>query len=146
MTKSKGRPKKGRLADMTSQPPGENCYEPPPDDECEEFAATIDLAPNVRMGTRLVYLRGTSQLVYFAVWQAIKLDGRWERVARVDCHHGTIHRHDFTRSGRNQVTVLAAIPVASGSSELLDRWCTQVESIMQNEWEANVRRWRDDRE
>ncbi|MBX7265838.1 hypothetical protein KIF24_07205 [Micromonospora sp. Llam7] len=146
MAKSKGRPQKGRLADMTIRPAGDDCYEPPPDEDCEEFPTVIDLAPNVRMGVRTTYLRGTSRMVYFAIWQAIKVDGKWENVARVDCHHGTIHRHDFTRQGDNHVVVLDVIPVAGGASEVLDSWCTQVELIMQNEWEDNLRRWRGDRE
>ncbi|MEU1585689.1 hypothetical protein [Micromonospora sp. NPDC005710] len=131
---------------MTIQPAEDECYEPPPDEECDEFSSTLDLAANVRMGTRQMYMRGTSELVYFAVWQSHKIDGRWEKVVRVDCHHGTVHRHDFARSGDNEMAVLDVIPVKGGTSEFLGSWCTRIELVMQNEWEANLRRWHGDKE
>lgn len=95
------------------------------------------------MGFRQVYRKGTGEMVYFAIWQAIRHDDEWHPVARIDCSHATVHRHQFTRSGDNHRVVLAEIPMDHGQ-ELVDRWYEPAEIIMQNEWEDNIRRWHGD--
>jgi hypothetical protein len=145
MAKRPGRPRKGKLADMGVYPPDEECYEPPPYEDCEEFQTTIDLAPGHRLGTRQVYRAGTAELVYFAIWQSVLVDGRWQSVARIDCSHSTVHRHQFTRDGGNHRTDLERIPVDHGV-DVVDRWYGPAEAMLQNEWEDNYRRWHGDSE
>ncbi|MDQ7903317.1 hypothetical protein RB614_02125 [Phytohabitans sp. ZYX-F-186] len=123
----------------------DDCYQPPPDHECEEFQHHIDLAPGHRMGFRQVYRRGTSQMVYFAIWQAVRQDEEWHPVARIDCSHGTVHRHQFTQLGENHRIVLVEIPVERGR-EVVDRWYEPAEAMMQNDWVDNIRRWHGDQE
>jgi hypothetical protein len=134
-----------RLADLTIYPPAELCYEPPPHEECEEFPNSYDLALGHRLGSRQIYLRGSSDLVYFSVWQSTKVDGQWVAVARIDCSHGTVHRHQFAADGGNRVTVLATIP-NDHSFEFIDHWHPRAARIMEDEWEANYWRWHGDRE
>lgn len=142
MGKKRGRPKKGELVDMGVYPAGD-CYEPPPFEDCEEFSDSFDLAVGHRLGVRQVYIRGTSQLVYFAIWQSVDLDGKWHSVARIDCSEGTVHRHQFTRAGENRRTVLEVIPADHGQ-EVVDRWYSPAEAMLQNDWEDNYRRWHGD--
>jgi hypothetical protein len=140
LTKRPGRPKRGRLADMTIYPATPDaCFVPPPSEACDEFQYSFDLAVGHRYGVRQVFRRGTTVVVYMAVWQATRVDGVWRQVTRLDSSHGYIHRHYFTAAGDEKVERIEDI-VAIHADDVLDRWVSRAEDIMQNEWQANLRR------
>ncbi|MBN9745767.1 hypothetical protein DMP23_32595 [Amycolatopsis sp. A1MSW2902] len=81
-------------------------------------------------------------MVWFCLEQTISIDGAKYKVVRVDTEHGTVHVHKFTKSDQTGTRkTLQTIPreghdvVDTHFSEWLDR--------LLNEWEANVRRFRD---
>lgn len=145
MTKSKGRPKKRRLADMSASPPPDrpDRYERPPLEDCEEYKQTFDLAVGHKMGLRQRFLRGRNELVDFAVWQKTFDGGAWHDVVRIDCAHGEVHVHRYTRAGEEHRQVLEVIP-PDGGPPVIDRWFTRAEGMMQNGWYENVGRWNGD--
>jgi hypothetical protein len=141
MGRSRGRSDVHRLADMAIYP-RDDCYEPPPRGQIECLPASIDLDEGHRLGMTRYYRRGTSVLVYFGINQSVRLDegDGWRDVARIDCSHQQVHRHQFTRSGLNQTEVLEAITSQHGE-EIINRWYGRAMHIMLEEWPDNLRRW-----
>src|SRR5574342_591218 len=101
MSKRPGRPRRGELADLGIYP-GDDCYDPPPKTDCDVIPMSIDLDDGHRLGITRYYRRGTSVLTYFGVHQSVLVDETWFPVARIDCSHGMVHRHQFTRNGSNR--------------------------------------------
>lgn len=142
----KGRPHKGELVDMTVYPDEARCQEPSFRHPVETFEAEIFLAAGHKAGVVDHYRAGTTQMVAFAVWQSIAADGEgWDPVFRIDSWHGTVHRHDYTKSGSNHITILADIPI-DHPEKVIAVWRGHAESVIMTEWEENVRRWRGDTE
>ena len=132
MAKTRGRPRRGQLVDMTIQPTQPDCFEPPPPEDCEEIPYFIHADAGHLVGVRQVFRRGTSVVVYFAVWQSILVGGQWREVCRIDSAHGNVHRHDFTvgRDGKNvDSRVILEEITAQHAEEILDRWIKTAEEF-----------------
>jgi hypothetical protein len=99
----------------------------------------IDITDSVGLYVRKEY-DAQWQLVDFALCQQIRLGGVWEDVMRVDCEHGTVHVHRFTRRGEEHREDLFGI----SSQGDVDRGWEIAETLINPEvWEPNERRWRD---
>lgn len=143
MGKSKGRRQERRLVDMATIPKD---YKPPPVPPAVElnFKAEITETDELRI-RQVVY---TEKIVDFAIMQL-----HWEgqchhQVARIDCCHSMIHRHQFTRDGHDLYDRLQikAIPADGGTRwNIVDAGYHEVLALMYDEWEDNLRRWRDGR-
>ncbi len=143
MGKSRGRPKRGALADMTIHPQREPQYEEPPLDQCElvEGGIVLQLHHELRWN---FYLLDDGKMVRFAIMQVAWRDSQWVQIGRIDTVHGTVHRHDLHRSRPNDEqgtkVVLATIPATNGW-EVVDRCWQQSLTEMQDGWKERLRRW-----
>lgn len=145
MSKRRKSPRSNRRRNVPANKPPRRGYVTPPMPDDEEFQYNLDLAAGNRLGVRQVFRRGTTDLVEMCVWQSIRVDGKWEEVSRIDCAHGHVHRHYFTRTGDSKIVPLEDLTQLH-AKEALDRWVSRAEDIMKEEWEANVRRWNGDAE
>lgn len=144
MGKEKGRPKRGRLADM-AEAPEEERYHPPPLNACEEFTIPIRL-PQGGGELRVRFATYQNLVVDFAVVQIVRIDGKWEVVAKIDCDRGVIHRHQYARDTGEDLwdhRPLYVVPTEQ-SWQVVDRWYEKAVDMMEDEWEDNLRRWNGD--
>jgi hypothetical protein len=77
--------------------------------------------------------------------QETRTDSGWARVARIDCCGGTIHRHQFIIGSEVDIydhRPIMEIPAQDGW-EAVDKGYDSASDVMFNEWEDNLRRWRD---
>lgn len=142
MGRTRGRPKRGSLVDMGIYP-NDECYQPPPAGDCESVPLpAIDLDEGHRIGFTRYYRKGTAVLIYFGINQSVRVGETddWSDVARIDCSHGTVHRHQFTQSGLNRQEVLEDLTVQRGE-QTINRWYERASRIMLEEWQENLRRW-----
>lgn len=143
MTRFRGRQPRSRLVDMGIYPQDEDCHEPPPEEDTEKVVYRLQLPEGHRAGVVQTFRVGSPVLVHFSLFQALKVEGVWQPIMRIDSWHGTIHRHDFTPDGINRVTILERLQ-QERRSRSIERWRDQAEDLMMTEWEENVRRWRGD--
>jgi hypothetical protein len=135
--------RRSRLADMATVP---KQYKPPPSPPAIEMNSPMEITDTDTLKIRRVMYH--EKIVDFAIMQFTLEGDDWHQVARIDCCHSMIHRHQFTRDGRDLYDHLEikAIPADGG-----DRWNVvhagyfDAYAIMFEEWEDNVRRWRDGR-
>lgn len=127
-----------------SPPPEPEVYKPPPEAACDPLVYPFEITETDRILTRLWFYKGKT--VDFAICQHAKHEGQWMDVARIDCCGGIIHRHQYNQVGED---VYDHRPI-----QVIDRataWNTlgpaadNAYDVMFNEWEANLRRWRDGR-
>jgi hypothetical protein len=140
MGKSKGRQTEKRLVDMSTPPPPDPVYEPPED--AEEYAFAYELPrQDTKLWIRVLDYRG--RCVYFAIMQLLLVDGRWREVARIDCHHGYIHRHQLNRAGEDlwDGRRICDIPAGDGGQKVVDAMYHKCMLIMHDECDENIRRW-----
>lgn len=73
-------------------------------------------------------------------------DGAKTKIARIDCCHGTIHRHQYDQNGQDVYDgrVILVIPPDDGWA-IVDSGYDEAYDVMLNEWDANLRRWRGER-
>ncbi|MEV0006068.1 hypothetical protein AB0H28_27815 [Micromonospora sp. NPDC050980] len=84
---------------MSTQPE-EEVYRRPTCPPAEEELIDADLAEGHRIIMRPRWYKG--RIVDFALQQLTQReDGEWAEVARIDCCHSTIHRHQFTFDGKD---------------------------------------------
>ncbi|MDG6102342.1 hypothetical protein Daura_43555 [Dactylosporangium aurantiacum] len=144
MGKTKGRPRKNDLVDM-SIIPEQRTYSPPPPEACEETTVPIRLPePGHELRVRCAMYRG--QVVDFAIIQIARVDGDWVNVAKIDCDRGVVHRHQYERDTGVDLwdhRPLCEIPPDHGW-EVVDRWYDEALQMMEDEWEDNLRRWNGD--
>jgi hypothetical protein len=130
---------KGRLADMASKPePAE--YRPPPTSAGDVLEWPIILSPtDVLLVRQHVYRKKT---VDFAFMQ-LHHDGEQHEVARIDCCHGVVHRHQFNRDGVDVMDrrPIQVIPPASGH-DTVNALFDVCYGRMMEEYEENLRRWK----
>lgn len=130
-----------RLADMGTEPVPESPYVPPPAAACSEDVFPVMITEADRFHVRLRSYRG--KIVDFAITQLTTVDGVGEvTVARIDCCHGSVHRHQFNREGDDiyDHRVIRAIPLKGW--DVVDEAYTEAYETMFNEWDENLRRWR----
>ena len=142
MGKTRGN-RQGRLADMTITPPH---YKPPPVPPAVETTFPVELTETDEFRIRQVMW--SRRIVDFAIVQLYREEDALNQVAKIDCCHSKIHRHQYTRDGGDLYDHLEikAIPADGG-----DRWSIvhagyyDALGLMQEEWEDNRRRWQDGR-
>ncbi|MFC1418562.1 DUF7718 family protein [Streptacidiphilus cavernicola] len=121
-------------------------YKPPPIPPAIETNFPIDLTDTDILKVRQVEYR--KWVVDFAIMQLTMEAGEWVHVARIDCCHGMIHRHQFAQNGRDLDGRLEikAIPADDDNRwEIVQDGFYKAIGTMQEEWEDNLRRWRDGR-
>ncbi|MFC8438018.1 hypothetical protein ACFUJT_07450 [Streptomyces griseoincarnatus] len=125
---------------MAAQPE-EAPYEPPSVPPAEEATWDIMIAPGEELRVRSRTLRG--RMVDFAIMQMTELGwGPWVEVARIDCCHGTVHRHLFTREGgvlKDHQTI-RTLSVDASPQVIEEAFDISMEEFLA-EWEENIRRW-----
>lgn len=131
-----------RLPDLGMYPSSE-CREPSYGVPTEPFERPFPLSSGHRAGLKTVYRKGTTEALAFAVYQSIYVEDAWWEVFRIDSWHGTVHRHNFTKAGGNNVTILVNLPEGN-VEKVIDLWCRRAEDVIMTEWEANVGRWQGD--
>ncbi|WP_146237497.1 DUF7718 family protein [Georgenia satyanarayanai] len=127
---------------MSGQTTPEAQYKPPPESACDVQVLPIELTETDRLHIRMAIYRG--KIVDFAIMQlSVRDDGEEVHVARIDCCHGTVHRHQYDRRGRDvyERREIVAIPATDGW-EVVDAAYAEASETMFNEWEENLRRWR----
>jgi hypothetical protein len=136
-----------RLKDMSASPPPDVIYYPPPDAECDpspEFPIVI--SPTERIHGRAAIYRG--KVVDFAMTITIKTPGdaaRWVDIARIDCRHGHVHKHQFHKSGREEtVSKIKDIPCGSDAEswDLIDTEYDVATTMLLDGFDHHVRVWR----
>lgn len=139
MGKIFGRASERRLVSMSTAS-AEPHYSPPPEGACEVEVVPVDLSETDQFVLRLQSHKG--RIVDFAVVQRTRDGGSWFDVARIDCCHGTIHRHQFDRQGTD-VYDQRVIKEIQGEEpwKIVDEGYTEAYEMMFNEWEDNLRRW-----
>jgi hypothetical protein len=140
MSKSKGRQADKRLVDMSTPPPPDPVYEPPEDAEEYEFPHESP-RPETELKVRVRQYRG--RYVYFAIMQMLQVDGCWREIARIDCDHGYVHRHQFNSAGEDLWgrRRICDIPAGEEGQRIVDRMFHKCIRIMQDEVDENVGRW-----
>jgi hypothetical protein len=141
--KRRERRKRRGVVDMSTTPPPEPPYKPPPLHACTELVFPIDLSDEDQFVIRQRIYKG--KIVDFAIMQKVCVDGKWVDVARIDCCGGTIHRHQYVAGSDDDTydhRLIAEIPAQDGW-EVVDQGYDGATNVMFNEWEGNLRRWRD---
>ncbi|WP_433230537.1 DUF7718 family protein [Micromonospora sp. CA-248260] len=122
--------------------PEEDVYRRPTCPPAEEFPVDADLAPGHRLIMRPRIYKG--RVVDFALQQmARREDGDWVEVARIDCCHSTIHRHQFVADGTDIYDRRVIQQIPKDGWEVVNAAFEPAVEAMMAEWEENVRRWRD---
>jgi len=112
---------------------------PPPRSACDEVVYPVAVEVGHELVIRQQIYRG--KIVDFSIQQRTLDDGRWYDVARIDCCHSTVHRHQTYRTvtGRNDIEVIREIP-SEGRAVVNEAFTTAMD-VMEDEWEGNLRRW-----
>lgn len=141
MTKYPGNARRHKLADMTITPPPEPHYVPPGLDVAIQTVTPIDITREDQMVVRQRFYRG--KVADFAICQKVRVNGKWVDVARIDCCHSTIHRHQFNQEGIDLYDhrVIIEIPAVEGWN-VVDAGYDNAYNVMLNEWDQNLERWR----
>jgi hypothetical protein len=130
-----------RLIDRSIKP-SRDVYKPPPFEWEDTYPIylTGDHDGSDSIVVRMGMYRG--KVVDFSINQTTLVDGSPLDVARIDCCHGTIHRHQFHRDGTNvrDRAVLCEIPPDSGW-EVVDKHYQLCLDLMNDGWQDNLRRW-----
>ncbi|MFF9393243.1 DUF7718 family protein [Streptomyces griseoluteus] len=120
----------------------EKPYVPPPREVCTVETFPIYITADDRLTIKQHVYKG--KIVHFAIMQDIREGDIWHHVARIDCCHGTIHRHQYNRAGDDiyDSRVITEIPADNGWS-VVDAGYQVAQDAMFDEYEENLRRWRD---
>lgn len=94
------------------------------------------------------------KIVDFALTQiAINEDPQKEtiHVARYDCCHSEVHKHQYYKSGKHETTredqtrtIISPIDDQNTSWDVVDKAFTECYDQILNDWETNYRRWETD--
>lgn len=138
MTKYKGRSTR-KLPDMSIPPAELPEYKPPVGGEVMEYP--VDLGDGHNLLIRQVIYRGMT--VDFAIMQFHEIEGESRQIARIDCCHGSVHRHVMSRSGDDSIDgdVIQEIAVDQNPWSIVDGQFEPCLDKMQNEFLENYRRW-----
>ncbi|HEY0168888.1 MAG TPA: hypothetical protein VGB75_17720 [Jatrophihabitans sp.] len=144
VTKAKGRMRNSAgLVDMTVRPEPPRPYQPPPASQCEVNETDSNITDTDR-----VYLRVHSyknRIVDFALMQYRKYGGEWVEVLRIDCTHGSIHRHEFDPDGTERRIEMIPIPTSTGrgqqSWDVVDAGYQEAYDWMFGTWDERAKAW-----
>lgn len=140
MGKMPGRKGERGLADMSAEV-SELEYRPPPKTACDERQWPQYLTEVDRLHIRTWRYRG--RIVDFAIMQIIEVDGKDVHVARIDCCHSIIHRHQFDKAGVDLYDHRVIVPIPHEDGwDVVDAGYAAATDVMFNEWEENLRRWK----
>ncbi|WP_035875861.1 DUF7718 family protein [Kitasatospora cheerisanensis] len=140
-----GGKRRGRVVDMSAGEPAH--YKPPPCPPAVESNTRIEITDTDELRIRMQVYKDL--ITFFAIMQMVWDDGEWKEVARIDCCHSTIHRHQFVLPDGRDIhdhQLIVEIPPDGG-----ERWSVvndgyhKALAVMYEEWETNVQRWRDGR-
>ena len=81
------------------------------------------------------------RIVDFAIQQEAELDGDWAEVARIDCCHSTIHRHQFNQAGTDTYDRRVIQNIPKEGWDVVNAAFQGAVDVMLSEWEENHRRW-----
>ncbi|WP_395638737.1 hypothetical protein [Pseudolysinimonas sp.] len=71
---------------------------PPKREDCDRTdTIPMPISATTRIVQVLSYVR--NKIVYYAMTHEVFDSGDWRKVVRIDCSHGTVHVHHFTRTG-----------------------------------------------
>lgn len=135
-----------RLLERAPKPPRQK-YVPPPDEACDLpqvfFTYPTGQDDGNRIAIRVKIYRGL--IVDFSLNQHTLVDRRWRNVARIDCAGGTIHRHQFDQDGNDLIghELIKEIPPEDGWDVVHKGYLSALD-VMHDEYEDNLRRWRND--
>lgn len=116
-------------------------YEPPPVPPAEEAEWTILITSGEKLRVRVRTLHGRT--VDFAIMRMTELGwGPWVEIARIDCCHGTVHRHLFTREGGvlQDLRTIRVLPASIGPEVIEESFDIALDEFLA-EWEEDLRRW-----
>lgn len=107
-------------------------------DELSEERIDFDLGDDGRCIQTMLFHR--NQVVWFSVVTQVAIDGHWYDVARADTCHDEAHLHRYVRGRRAEVGrhVLRSIGTIEDAEAGFDEACDR----LLDDWEDNVRRWR----
>lgn len=148
MGRSRGRPKKGQLADMTIKPPPDPVFGLPPPEELEEVESRNTLgSTNHEIQVRYLKWLPSEMIVEFAIMQYTWADGEWQQVARIDsCHPGVVHAHQLRRGDNDDQGHIRDLgQVSADGWEEVDRWYDQSLTLMEKDWREYLRKWEEGR-
>lgn len=138
MTKYKGRSTR-RLPDMSMEPAPAPEYRPPHGGDLCEYPISLD-AEHMLLVRQVTY-RG--KIVDFAIMQFYGEGEAQREIARIDCCHGSIHRHRFDKKGNDVLDrdVIKEIVVGQDEWATVDAAFDSCMGKMQLEFMENYRRW-----
>lgn len=130
---------------MTIPPPPDPKYLLPDPEECEDKTWPVGLDPYNELRARFV-LWQERLIVDFAINQVTLIEDGWSDVARIDCFHGVIHRHQFQRGSTATIARVEFVKIPTDESgwAFVDSWYDQALKMMEDEWEQTLRRWNRD--
>lgn len=132
-----------RLADLTVRPPADH-YRAPPDRLCFKDQYSLDLSEEVTLTVVYKVFRGL--IVHFVINHSVLANPKSINIARIDTCHGMIHRHQYDQAGVDLLDHQLIRVIPAGRYDVVNEGFPDALAIMQNEWEANLRRWRGDAE
>lgn len=135
--------RRGRVVDMSATEPRH--YKPPACPPAVESNFHLDITEDNMLHVRYQVWRDL--ITFFAIMQLVLDEGEWKHVARIDCCHDMIHRHQFVRSDGRDIfdrQKIVTIPWDGGTRwNVVNSGYHDALGVMYEEWEENVRRWRD---
>lgn len=129
---------KQRLASMA--PGKRTTYKPPPRWVCSEEEWKVALTDHDHLVVRQRIFRG--KICDFAIIQFRRDHNDVTfAIVRVDCCHGTVHRHVLSREGEDlEREVIKEIPAIDGR-DVVDSMFSGMYDRMMSDYDANVRGW-----
>lgn len=119
-------------------------YEIPDHDDCDPVACDQDLGDADILRVQF-WTNADDFIVDFAIVQLTRGSSGWCEVARIDCYHSSIHRHQYVRGSDNDVYKndprREICQLSAGDHELVHEKYGEALEMMENEWEDNLRRW-----
>jgi hypothetical protein len=124
-------------------PPPKEIYDAPFEaDEMPVWGEFFDPDERNRTLVRIWLYRGL--IVNFVLCQQTLRRGRWIEIARIDCCHGEVHRHDVDEHGRRLAKriLIREIPPGEAGWKVVEEEYETARLNMERSWEDRLRRWR----
>ncbi|MEJ4100414.1 hypothetical protein V5S96_08610 [Corynebacterium mastitidis] len=140
-------PKHRNLADMSTPPP---TFTYTPREADQTVATPIDLADGCELTMRESYRKGL--IIDFSLNEHINSHHpRYpyvhnHDVARIDCCHSEVHRHQFYANGDEDpkyyvIRSLTDCPDQQTAEKVIDECYDHCYSMIMSNWEAHLERW-----
>lgn len=142
VTKAKGRRRQSvGLVDMATRPEPPKPSQPPPASQCEVDETDSELSDTDRLYLRVHSYK--NRIVDFALMQYRKSAGEWIEILRIDCAHGSIHRHEFDPDGTERRIEMKAIPTGKTQQpwDVVDAGYQEAYDWMFDTWDERAKAW-----